>query len=185
MNTRQREVFFLVLLLALSVTVRSQDDRVKRISGETADGLSFMAWTKSFVVPFGQNIVINYEVRNRGSKPVYLVHKDGPLEIRVEEDIHTLFIEAPVPLPTHHGTFNYGFIQVPKGKSHRGRFIIIPDQYRSAAYWQIGVGFGYVTDITGLEKKSGSEDDPGSRALLRSRMGDLGLGYLNVEVKKP
>ncbi len=185
MNTRQREAFFLVLLLTLSIPVHSQDDRVKRIGGETADGLSFTAWTESFVVPFGQNIVINYEVRNRGSKSVYLVHKDGPPEVRVEEDIHTLFIEAPIPLPPHHGTFNYSFVKVPKGKSHRGRFIITLAEYRSAAYWQIGVGFGYVTDITGLEKKSGSEDDPGSRALLRSRMGDLGLGYLSVEVKKP
>lgn len=186
MNTRQREIFFLLLLLALSIIARSQDDnRVKRISGETADGLFFTAWIESFVVPFGQNIVVNYEVRNRSAKTIYLVQKDGPLEVRVEEDIHTLYIEAPIPLPIHHGTFNYSFVQVPKGKSHRGRFIITPAEYKSAAYWDIVIGFGYVTDITGLEKKSGSEDDPGSRALLRSRMGDLGLGYLSVEVKKP
>jgi hypothetical protein len=61
----------------------------------------------------------------------------------------------------------------------------ISAEYKSAAYWEIVIGFGYVTDITGLEKKSGSEDDLGLRALLRSRMGDLGLGYLDVEVKKP
>ncbi len=185
MNTRRREAFFLVLLLALSIPVRSQDDnRVKRISGETADGLFFTAWTESFVVPFGQDIVVNYEVRNRSAKTIYLVEKDGPLKVRVEEDIHTLFIEAPFPT-SHHGAFNYDFIQVPKGKSHRGRFIITLAQYQSAAYWDIVIGFGYVTDITGMEKKSGGEEDPLSLTLLQTRGRSIGLGYLDVEVKRP
>ncbi len=113
-----------------------------------------------------------------------MVQKDGPLEVRVEEDIHTLFIEVPFPT-SHHGTFNYDFIQVLKGKSYRGRFIITPAEYKSAAYWDIVIGFGYVTDITDFEKKSGTGGDPLLLDLLQTRGRGIGLGYLDVEVKKP
>lgn len=184
------------LLIALTLTppisAMAQDGdgygaMVKRATAETASGLQFKVWVEKQTLNRGQDIIIDFEVENRSNKSIYLVNKEGKPEIAIE-DGETILLQAPLPWPTGHGGYNYSFTEIKQGKIHRGRLTVPSETFGNDERqdWYVKVAFGYVTDITALNRKPSPTEDPAIlRNLLNSRIKVVALGGLRIEIKMP
>lgn len=170
----------LLNILFFSVQADGQDAIVRRISGETADGVLFTLWGERQTVTFGQDVIVNYQVENRSRRTIYLVQKGAP---EMVSDRSVITIETPRPLPIHHGDYDYTFTEVRQGSTQRGQVTIPKEMFDVDGVWRVEVGLGYVTDITGLNRRLGATDDPAPlRSLLDSRIETVLLGRLSIEV---
>ena len=172
----------LVALFALPTHIRGQSVAVKRINAETAEGLLISIWIENQTVGFGQDITIYYKVENRSAQTVYLISQDTP-DIVAERA--TIRIGAPVPLADSHGGYDYNFTKIERGRAHQGRLTVSSDKYGQARPWFVEIGFAYVTDITGLNRRLRPNEDPVAlRGALSLRALTLLLGRLTVDVIK-
>ena len=170
---------FLVLFI-LPIRVSGQYAMVKQINAETAEGLLINVWVERQTVKVGQDIVIHYKIENGSAKTLYLIHQDVP-DIMAERA--TIRVGAPLPSPDSHGGYDYSFTKIERGKSHQGRLIVSGDKYDEVRPWFIEVGFAYVTNVTGLNRRLRSNEDPVVlRGALFSRAVTLLLGGLTVNV---
>lgn len=169
-----------LLLFVIVAYASGQYAEVRKITAQTADGLVVSVWVEPHAVKFGQEIVIHYRAENRGNKTIYLVHENPP-NIVAEPD--TIIIGAPLPMPIEHGEYNFSFTKIDRGKPHQGIFTIPPTVYDKVGPWRIRTGFGYVTDITGLNRQLKSDEDPAVlKGPLNERLKTLQLGSIIVEV---
>jgi hypothetical protein len=178
-----RVMLTLLIFIAVADQANGQYTKVNRICAETEDGVQFTAWTEHSTVILGQNIVIKFQVKNRGSKVIYLVTEDVP-EIAIEDDA-TILIEAPYSSPSNPTEFDYSFTKIAPEKSYQGQFTITKQQYRRDNIWPIRIGFGYVFDISLFELRGSprvSDTELGN--LLYSRIQVVGAGELTVNVIK-
>ena len=167
---------FLTTLAALG-----QDAPVRRATAETGDGILFSVWLETRPLRVGESIFVKYLVKNHGKKSIYLVRKAGPTDIWV--DGRTVVIDIPTPTPIGHGGYDYTFIEVKAGKEYRSQFIVTPRDYKKAGDWIIETIFGYVTDVSGLDRQLRANEDPiGLRGLLNERMLSLHVSGLIAEV---
>lgn len=174
--------FTLLFLCAGLTRVNGQyDGMVKRAAAETNDGLHFSLWVKNQIVKLEEDTILYYEVTNRSSRTVYLVLETPP-QIIIEG--RTILVASPIPTPVGHGEYNYNFIKIERGKNYSGEFKIQGGKYGEEREWDIEVGFGYVTDVTGLNRRLTRKDDPAAlRGLLLSRIIVAGLKGVNVRTK--
>jgi hypothetical protein len=182
MRALSKFAFILLLLYASQIKVAGQDDgMVKRATAETNDGLHFSLWVKHQVVGLEQDVILYYEVDNRSSRPIYLVLEKPP-DIRIEG--RTILVASPISTPIGHGEYNYDFIKIDRGKNHSGQLTIPGGKYGEEREWDIEMGFGYVTDATGLNRRLGPTEDPAAlRGLLLSRIVVVGLKGVNIRTK--
>jgi hypothetical protein len=172
--------FALLILFQIPIPVIGQDATVRRATAETGDGLLFRVWLDRQTVKYGRDVVVHFTVENRSTKTVYLVH-DNTSRIVVERD--SIVVPRPfVPVGGHEG-YDYSFTKVAPGRAHKGQLIISRDEYKTVQPWRMDVGFGYITDITGLDRHLGRGEDPAPlKALLSSRIETLLVCGLRVEV---
>lgn len=173
----------LYLLLFVTITpASSQYAEVRKISAQTADGLVLIVWVEPQSVIFGEEIVIHYRAENRGSKTIYLVHENPP-DIMAETD--TIIIGEPLPMPIEHGKYNFNFTKIDRGRSYLGTLSVPRTIYDKVGPWRIKAGFGYVTDITGLNRQLKPDEAPSVlRGPLNERLKTLQVGSVTVEVTK-
>jgi len=177
----------LVAILVFSITPTQingleKEARVKHVTAATSDGLMFSAWVMRQSINSGRNIVIYYRVENHSQTPIYLV-RDNTSKTVIKDD-SIVFPTPYVPLGGHE-EYNYSFTKVARGGSYRGQLKVSRDEYKEAQSWSVSVGFGYVTDITGLNPLLDQINDPAPfKSLLNSRIQTLLLSDLSVEVKR-
>lgn len=184
-----RKMLFIALALlglftAHSVAFQNQDARVRQVIAETADGVVVTAWVDRQAVRLGQDIIINYRVENRSRRTIYLV-RDNTAEISFEDDKEIIIPTPFVPLGGHE-PYDYSYTRVPRGRTHQARFVVAGDRYpRETRYaeqiWRIKIGFGYITDISGLLVEHVSDPAP-YKELLSLRITLLVLDGLTVEI---
>lgn len=157
-----------LLLIAIAFGLANgQYARVRRITVETNNGVRVTAWTTRQSVTLRQEVIIFYEVANRSNKTIYLVRKRGELETFIDGD--ALVIPIPLPFPEGHGGYDYSFTKVQRGRTHKGQLTIPAGRFNREQTWLINVNFGFVTDISGLNRQLGSNEDP---APLRGQLGE-------------
>jgi hypothetical protein len=173
----------LLLIVSLaSVAVHGQYARVKRINAEIDDGILISIWVDNQAVKFGEDVVIHYKVDNRGTKTIYLVQEDIP---SVTAENGTMSVGSPLPIPTHHGGYNYHFNEIEREKNYQGRLVIPGSSYKEGGPWRVEVAIGYVNNITGLNRKPGPTEDPVIlRGALNSRLEVVWLSGLRVDTLK-
>ena len=170
--------FALLTLLLVPGHARAQTALVKRVTTETDDGVLFTAWLEHRAGPVAQDLAVHFKVENRSPRTIYLVRKDK-LELINERGLIT--IETPRPLPHGHGPYDYNFTEIKSGAVYKDRAVIPKEHFHTEGYWYIQVGFGYVRDVTGLNRRLRPREDPaGLRALLDSRLRTLLLGVLTL-----
>lgn len=177
------KLLVVVLLLSFApAQVNGQERKapVRRVTAATSDGLLFSAWVVNQSIESGQNMIVYYRVENRSRKPIYLV-RDNTSKTVIEDD--NITFPSPLVLIGGHEEYNYGFVKVAQSRSYRGQLKVSRDEYKEAQSWGVNVGFGYVTDITGLNPSPDQINDPAPfKSLLNSRIQTLVLSSLTVEV---
>jgi hypothetical protein len=94
-------------------------------------------------------------------------------------------VGSPLPIPTHHGGYEYHFNEIARGKNYQGRLVIPGSSYKEGGPWRVEVAIGYVNDITGLNRKLGPTEDPlPLRGALNSRLEVVWLSGLRVDTLK-
>jgi hypothetical protein len=171
-------------LLAVSVGAQGHAAGVKRVEAVTADGIIFTVWVGRQEIKSGDAVVVNYKVKNRSGRAIYLV-RDNTSDVVFEGDESIIFPKPLVSLGGHEPC-DYNFIRVARGKSYQSHFKVSADKYPKDALhaehaWDVRVGFGYVLDIRGLRVEE--FDDPAPcKMLLDSRLKTLTLGSLSVNM---
>jgi len=131
-----------------------------------------------------QAVTIFYEVVNRSDKVIYLVRKRGILETNVDGD--ALVVPIPLPFPEGHGGYDYTFTKVQRGKTYKGQLLIPAGRFNKEQTWLVNVNFGFVTDISGLNRQLRNNEDPAPlRGQLGGRIKLVGINGLVVEVEEP
>ena len=174
-------IVVLVGFLAIPFHVLGQYSAVvRRASAETTDGLLFSVWTDHQTVIDGNEIMLHYKVYNRSSSPIYLVRRDAP---EFDSEGGRILVQSPVPVPVGHGDYDYNFLKIGRGKSYQGQIVIPKKAYHSLDTWPIDVGFGYVLDVTALNRRLRPSEDPAVlRGALNSRIKVVGVGTLSVKI---
>jgi hypothetical protein len=172
---------FTLIIFLTGSKANAQYSLVKRVVAETEDGIVFRASIRNPAIDYGKEIMIYYSVKNLSSKVLYLVRKDSP-EFDTEGGV--ILVQAPIPAPVGHGGYDYTFRMVQPRKEYRGTVSIPSQQYDKADIWPIHVAFGYVRNVSGLNRRLREGEDPAAlRGLLNSRIRTVVLGSLSVEVK--
>lgn len=173
----------LMLICARLVWGNEQyEGMVKRATAETNDGLQIRLWVTKQIVKLDEDAILYYQISNRSRRAIYLV-LESPPKIMIEG--RTILIAPPMVTPVGHGEYNFSFIKIDRGKSYRGQFTIPGGKYGEERDWDIEVGFGYVTDIAGLNRRLNPGEDPARlRGLLNSRMTVTGLNGINIRTKR-
>ena len=182
MNRHLFLVSILCALLLLLAPTLGQTARVRKLSAETASGLVFKVWLEGETLSMGQDIVIHCDVENRSQKTVYLVRKEGGDEIAIQES--SIVIEVPLPVPVGHGGYAYRFSKIDRGGRYQWRIAVSAHDYKTTQFWVINIGFGYVHNISGLDRKLRPDEDPAAlRGLLFSRMETVAVSGLTVDMR--
>ena len=171
-----------LMLLSGAPQVHGQYSLVKKVNVETQDGLVFGASVEQQSIDYGQNVIVHYRVRNNSRSVVYLVHQTSP---EFDTAGGVILIQAPIPAPVGHGGYDYSFSRIEPAGEYKGRISIPSKQYDKADIWPIEIAFGYVRNVTGLNRRLRDGEDPaGLRGLLSSRIRTVVAGSLSVEVKE-
>ncbi len=172
----------LAFVLLWPAPVCGQYSLVNRARAETSDGLIFAVRVEPQVVTAGKNIVLLFSVRNNSTRAIYLVSRN---ETKFNTDGDSILVEVPLPIPVGHGAYDFKFEKVERGKVRTGKIIIPSHIYSQDDFWPIDVGFGYVTDISGLLRKPGKDEDPSNlRGLLYERLNTIVVGKLSVKIRQ-
>lgn len=172
--------FFLTILLLTAASTRAQYTTVIQATAETEDHVSFLVKANQQMVVWGKDIVLNYSVKNNSSKSIYLVREKS---YSFDTGGDSILVMAPIPAPIEHGEYNYTFIKIARGKTYQGQISIPSNVYSQLGISPIDIGFGYVTDIYGLDRQLSKNEDPIKlRGLLNSRLKVVVVGKLSVNV---
>jgi hypothetical protein len=170
----------LIGLLVIPTPADGQYSDVNRAAAETLDGVIFTVTVQPQSVLLGKEITLFYTVRNASDKAIYLVNETPHTFYTLDGNI---LVQTPIPAPVGHGEYNYRFTRIDRGKVHGGRILIPRKIYGMETFWPINVGFGYVTDKTGLNRKLRKDEDPaGLRGLLSERIKTVVVGTLSVRI---
>lgn len=171
-----------LFVLSGPTKTNGQYSLVKTVTVETQDGLLFSGSVGRQSIDYGKNVEVYYRVRNRSRHVVYLVHQESP-EFDTEGGV--ILIQAPIPAPVGHGAYDYSFSRIAPGREYKGRISIPSSQYDKADVWPIKIGFGYVRNVTGLNRRLREGEDPAAlRGLLNSRIRTVVAGSLSVEIRE-
>jgi hypothetical protein len=174
---------YLILTLGILAGVgsaRGQEAVVRSRCAETSDRLKITVEAPNAYPRMG-GVVIHFEIVNGNRKAVYLVRKETD-EIFIDGD--RLVLEAPQPLPLHHGEFDYRFFKILPRRTFRGVFRVPADKIASLDLWNFDVGFGYVFDVSGLFPiPKGTTNPLPLRSLLNRRLTTVLLRGLTVQLK--
>lgn len=179
---RLKPLAIILLLSFAAAPINGQERRanVNRVTATTSDKLLFTAWVMRQNINLGQDIVVYYTVENHSRKSIYLV-RDNTSQTVIEND--NIIFPSPLVLIGGHEAYNYNFTKVARGDSYRGQLKVSRGEYKDAQLWNINVGFGYITNITGLNVSPEQINDPAPfKSLLNSRIRTLLLSGLSVEV---
>lgn len=170
----------LTFFLTLAAPANGQYSLVRRARVETVDGVIFTVTVGPPLVISGKAVALHYSVRNNSSQAIYLVH-ENPTQFDTEKD--SILVQAPIPIPVGHGGYDYSFTKIDRGKVYKSTIFIPSKIYAKESFWPIDVGFGYVTNVTGLNRRLRQDEDPANlRGLLYTRIKTIVVGKLSVKI---
>lgn len=173
----------LLFLIGLTFEINAQFNNaiILKVSSESNDKLRFSIWTETTEISLGRSITIKYSIENKSSRAFYLVRAK---EERIRLFGENMLVEAPSALPTNHGDFDFTFVLIKPKKGIFGQVTIPKDKIESEGVLPITLGFGYVDNISGIDRGLGNEEDPFPlRSELEKRIKRLYVGDLGVYVK--
>lgn len=174
----------LLPLLVFFGQAKGQYAKVQQATAETSDGLRFTARLKQQNVTLLQDVTIDYEIQNGSKKTIYLVQKDGKPETSSDGD--NLNLPFVIVSSGDSEAYHYTFTKIPQGTTQKGQLVIPAGKFDREQAWVVNISFGFVTNITGLDRKLRPKEDPAPfRGLLEERILLVGVNGLVVEVEQP
>lgn len=177
-----RLIFLSVVIIWGSSATFGQNNLVSKICAETNDKLQLKVWVAEPNILIGEDVVVNFEIKNNGNKEIFLVKKSTP-EIFTDRD--RIVIEVPLPFPIEKSQYDYSFEKIAIQETYRGQFTIPKEQIIEKGKLHILTGFGFVSDIEGINRELKPNEDPvGLRNTLALRMKTIALGEIEINVMK-
>lgn len=156
---------------------------VKKLTAETSDGIRLSAWITKSTVSLNESLTIGYEIENSSKNIIYLVRKNGEINTSINADV--LNVPFLIPFSGDSGEYHYNFTKIQRGKTYRGQIIIPAGRLNKEQAWLVELGFGFVTNIDGLNRQLRVGDDPVPyREMLSERVKIIGINGLVVEVEE-
>lgn len=189
----------LILLLVITLVCGNSsflraDDKVRllSVSSQTADFVVFQISSRQHSYALGEDLVINYTVRNNSGKPIYLVSEPKP-RLSVDQERYFLRVESPVKYQDEFTQYDNDLIKILPRRTFSGKLVIkaneVPrDKESESEDWDLQVGFSYVFDpskpdiseLLGCKNTKYSFPCLGKLLMLSRR---LTVGNLVIEVK--
>jgi len=176
--------FLTILLFSLCAEAQIKNAPVSSVGLTTKDKISIKISMPRTRFKLGDEIVVDYQVRNSGKVPVYLV-TDSNVELWSYE--HTLWVKPPIKYPDEFKAYNYEFTEVKPGKTLIGKskfssLKITVDKDYAEEIWKLQLGFAYLFDKSGLYAgRSRGREFELSEVLERSEV--LNVGSLVFEIE--
>lgn len=175
-----------VVFLGMTGISSAQDAKVVKISSTTDDGIEFQVSVKKSDITHGEDLRINYAVKNNNKKSVYLIIETLPI-VRINSS-GNLEIFEPVRMPDDHDPYNYEFVKIAPTKTHKGNFLVKSEIYVTNKKFafdvniEIQVGFSYLFDIS--SQKGCKEKDYQYHCLydLYNESKSLKMGNLVIDI---
>ena len=152
-----------ILIFSLCVEGQIKNAVVSSVELTTKDKISIKISMPKTIFKLGDEIIVDYQVRNSGKVPVYLL-TDSNVELWSNE--HTLWVKPPIKYPDEFKAYNYEFTEIRPGKTLFGKskfssLKITVDKDYAEEIWKLQLGFAYLFDKTGLYtgRSSGRESD--------------------------
>ena len=152
---------------------------VKSLKAQTTEGLSITVWLNKSKIKSGKDVPIFFKIENLSSKKTYFVKEPNP-EVYVEWN--KLVVNLCTIGPDDRGPTDYQFVQIRKGKTYNGKFLIPEDKIPQDGIWMVDVELTLVDNIKGLRRTRPGEDPVLFRGLLVQRCTVITLGKLMLEV---
>lgn len=176
-------IFVASLLLFVFVgKSNGQYANVKSLTAETSDGIRLSAWITKPTISLKENLTIDYEIENNSKSIIYFVRKDGEIKTNIDSDV--LNVPFLIPFSGDSDEYHYNFTKIQRDKTHKGQIIIPAGRLNKEQTWLVEIGFGFVTNIEGLNRQLRMGDDPVPyREMLSERVKIIGINGLVVEVE--
>ena len=163
------------------------DAKVPRVRAETEDSLTFEISVAKTTFAHGENIYVNYVVKNRGGKSAYLVVETSPKLLFRETWI--LELAEPVVLPDDHDPYDYDLIKILPGETFSGKLPIKAEQILANGKYNFEVagiraGFSYLFDISNLKGCKEAEYRLPCLKELYDKSKSLTIGTLVIDIKQ-
>jgi len=177
-------IFVASLLLFIFVgKSNGQYASVKSLTAKTSDGISLSAWVTKPTVSINQSLIVDYKIENNSKSTIYLVQKNGEIKTNIDSDV--LNVPFLIPFSGDSDEYHYSFTKIQRGKTHKGQIIIPAGRLNKEQTWLVEIGFGFVTNIEGLNRQLRIGDDPVPyREMLSERVKIIGINGLVVEVEE-
>ena len=179
----------LTFLLAFAVSVSAQDDvKVSKISGETINSILFEISVSKTKIKRGEDIIVNYVVKNQSKKTIYFVTNPSSPTVR-SHNIGVLKIYSQVIYPDAHYEYNYDLIKISPNNTYKNKLIIKAETYLTDKKYSfedaaIQADFSYLFDISKLDGcKEADYSLPCLNEVHKSSK-TLTLGNTVVDIKK-
>lgn len=192
MKKRKSPFCQIILLFSLFCLVKFNaiaDDNVnvKKISAETGDSILFQISIDKPSITRGEDIIINYNVTNKGSKDVYLLTIPPPLDVRTV-DVGILEILSPIIYPDAHFRYTYNLIKIRPKKSYKGTLNISAKVYLTDKVYgfedaEIKTNFSYLFEISGLRDCEKANYSLPCLSEVYKKAKTLTLGNLFLQIK--
>ena len=143
---------FVFLIATITVSAQGYPVKVRTITAQTADLLTFRISLPVRVFGPRENVVISYTVKNEGRKVSYLV-LEPQTRPQIDEKQRTVIIQSPVKYQEEWNRFDNTFVKLSPGGSYSGKLVIeaaaIPPHPSVATEdWTVQVEFAYVYNLS-------------------------------------
>jgi hypothetical protein len=180
---------FVTICLFVLSCIAYDDVRVKRVSSDTEDLITFQISVAKTKFAPKEIIQVNYVVKNMGNKTVYLVTEPNSPTLLVKE-IKIIEILSPVIYPNAHFRFNYDLIKIRPKKTYKGKLLVEPEKFLSKSNYTfektaIQVGFSYLFDVSELNDCKKVDYSLPCLTEVYEKSKSLTIGNLLIEIKQP
>lgn len=182
-----RASLFLAILLTLGIFVEAKgqgEAGITYIQSLTDDKILFQVSSQKPSYGIGENIIVNYVIRNKGDRPVYIIVES---KVYLPKIFTRWTLETRPPASGHPNEFiDYRLIKISAGKALKGTLTVTNDQIPNDLeyndeVWDVRVGFSYVFDAMALTNCSDAYKLPCLSDIFRKSR-NLSIGNLPIRL---
>ena len=182
-------ILFMIFSLGLQSVFGETDNKAKilYVVSQTEDLVDFRISLKKNIYEAREDIAINYQVRNKSKKDVFVV-TEPLIRLSSTTDRWMLQLDSPVQYPDEFKKYNYRLVKISPGRAYQSTLVIerkqIPsDKAFNEESWTVNVGFSYLFDASKLLSCSHAQYQLPCLTELFNESKSLNVGNLVFETR--
>lgn len=182
-------VIFIWLFVGLSNVQAQEKAKILKIASTTEDIVTFQISTPISEYKLGENIDVDYLVKNSSKRTVYLVIPKQP-KLSALKDSEIIKVHSPARYPNEHlDEYNFKVVKILPKRDYQGRLeldgskIQANKDYASES-WQLQIGFSYLFDVSNLIGCGETDYHLPCLTELYNKSKSLSVGNIIITIKK-